>query len=145
MTFESTDWEFSNMSTETEYTQPEAGDQYLFIKHAEYDPDSARMDIEFRSLSNGAEFRVRFFMLTKEGKQNGFTGRVLRTLGKAINNEDKVLAPSDITGAVVRANVAFTVPKEEGGKSYPKIEEFLPVPEDLVQYSEKPDQYFLKE
>lgn len=145
MTFESTDWEYSNMTTETEFAQPEAGDQYLLIKHATYDPDSAHMDIEFVSLANGASFRIRFFMLTKEGKQNGFTGRVLRTLGKAVNNEDKVLAPGDIIGAVVRANVMFTTPKEEGGKSYPKVEEFLPVPKDLMDFSEKPDQYFIED
>lgn len=142
MTFESTEWEFSNMSTETEFAQPEAGDQYLRIESASYDPDAAHMDINFKSLGNGAEFRIRYFMLTKNGNQNGFTGRVLRTLGKAVNNEDKVLAPCDIEGAVVRANVQFTVPKEEGGKSYPKIEEFLPVPKDLLEYSGKPDQYF---
>jgi len=142
MTFESKDWEFSNMSTETEFVQPEAGDQYLYIESASYDPDSAHMDINFRSLGNGAEFRIRYFMLTKNGNQNGFTGRVLRTLGKAVNNEDKVLAPSDIEGAVVRANVMFTTPKEEGGKSYPKIEEFLPVSKDLAEFSGKPDQYF---
>ncbi len=142
MTFESTDWEYSNMSTETEFAQPEAGDQYLYIDSAVYDPDNARMDINFKSLSNGAEFRVRYFMLTKNGNQNGFTGRVLRSLGKAINNEDKVLAPCDIEKAVVRANVMFTAPKEEGGKAYPKIEEFLPVSKDLAEYSGRPDQYF---
>ena len=142
MTFESTDWEYSNMTTETEFAQPEAGDQYLYIKGATFDPDAAHMDINFKSLGNGAEFRIRYFMLTKNGSQNGFTGRVLRTLGRAVNNEDKVLAPSDITGAVVRANVMFTTPKEDGGKSYPKIEEFLPVSKDLAEYSDKPDQYF---
>ena len=143
MTFESTDWEFSDMPTETEFVQPEAGDQYLYIKNAMYNPDAYQMDIEFKSLTNGAEFRVRYFMLTKEGKKNGFTGKVLRTLGVAVNNEDKVLAPNDIVGAVVRANVQFTMPKADNGKSYPKIEEFLPVSESLIEYSDKKDQYFL--
>ncbi len=145
MTFESTDWEYSNMSTETAFTAPEAGDQYLYIENAMYDPDACHMDIEFKSLGNGASFRIRYFMLTKTGQQNGYTGRVLRSLGKAINNEDKVLAPGDIVGAVVRANVTFTIPKEEGAKTYPKIEEFLPVPQDLMEYSDKKDQYFLTE
>ena len=142
MTFESKEWEYSNMSTETEFAQPEAGDQYLYIDSVAYDRDNARLDINFRSLANGAEFRVRYFMLTKNGNQNGFTGKVLRSLGKAINNEDKVLAPEDTVGAVVRAVVSFTVPKEEGGKSYPKIEEFFPVPKDLMDFSSKKDQYF---
>lgn len=145
MVFKSTEWEYTNMATETEYTPVEAGDQYLYIQDATYYPDACHYDIEFKSLSNGAVFRIRYFMLTKEGKQNGFTGKVLHTLGKAINNEDVVLAPADIIGAVVRANVQFTVPKTEGGKAYPKVEEFHAVPEDLLQYSGKPDQYFLPE
>ena len=73
------------MATETEYTPVEAGDQYLYIQDATYYPDACHYDIEFKSLSNGAVFRIRYFMLTKEGKQNGFTGKVLHTLGKAIN------------------------------------------------------------
>ena len=143
MTFESTAWKYSDMTTETEFAQPIAGDQYLFIKAASFDPDAEHMDIEFQSLANGADFRIRFFMLTKEGKQNGFTGRVLKTLGRAINNEDKVLAPCDIIGAVVRANVTFTTPKDLNARAYPKVEEFLPVPEDLMEFSEKKDQYFI--
>lgn len=145
MTFESTDWEFSNMTDVADFIQVEPGDQYLYIESATYDPEACNMDINFKSLTNGATFRIRYFMLTKEGKQNSFTGRVLKSLGRAINDEDKVLAPCDIEGAVVRANVQMTVPKEEGGKSYPKVEEYLPIDESIMQYSGKPDQYFLKE
>ena len=139
MVFESKDWEFSNMTAEN--TQPEEGDQYLLIQSAMYNPDTAQMDINFKSLSNDATFRIRYFMLTKQGNHNGFTARVLRSLGKAVNNEDKVLAPCDIEGAVVRANVKFTVPKNEGDKTYPTIEEYLPIPEEVLGFSEKPDQY----
>ena len=145
MTFEPTEWEFSNMIDTPDFIQVETGDQYLYIESAEYDPNSCVMDVNFKSLSNGATFRIRYFMLTKEGKQNSFTGRVLRTMGKAICGKDIVLAPCDIINAVVRANVQMTVPKEEGGKSYPRIEEYLPIDEEIMQYSGKPDQYFVKE
>lgn len=142
MTFESTDWEFSNMTDKIEFVQVEPGDQYLRIESAVFDPDAYTMDINFESLTNGAKFRIRYFFKTKEGKDNGFTGRVLKTLGMAVNNENKVLPPCDIEGAVVRANVQMTQPKEEGGKSYPKVEEYLPITEEIMQYSLKPDQYY---
>ena len=142
MTFESTDWEFSNMTDKIEFVQVEPGDQYLRIESAVFDPDAYTMDINFESLTNGAKFPIRYFFKTKEGKDNGFTGRVLKSLGKAINNENKVLPPGDIEGAVVRANVQMTQPREEGGKSYPKVEEYLPITEEIMQYSLKPDQYY---
>ena len=142
MTFDSTKWEYSDMTDTVEFTQPEAGDQYLLIEEAVYDPDGAHMDIRFKSLANGAGFRLRYFFLTKDGKQNGFTGKVLKSLGRAINNEDVVLAPCDIIGAVVRANVILPPAKEPGAKVYPRIDEYLPIPEEMMMYSTKADQYY---
>ncbi len=145
MVFKSTDWEYSDMPTEGEFSQPEAGDQYLLIEKAEYDPTQEVTDIFFQSLLNSAQFRVRYYMKTKDGQKNWYTGKTLHSLGKAINNEDKALAPCDIIGAVVRATVNFTTPKVEGGKSYPVIDEFQPITEDIMEYSQKPEQYYLAE
>lgn len=142
MTFKSTDWEFSNMPSEA--AGPMVGEHYLVIEHAEYD-GFGHMDISFKSITDESSFRIRYFMFTKAGEPNTYTGRVLKSLGRAVNNEDKPLAPVDLEGAIVCGDVTYTVPKKDGDKAYPKIEEFRPVSKEFAEYSAKPDQYFYDE
>lgn len=161
MTFTPKQFKYSNMdeSKLQRYPSPEVGLQYLLIEGADYNEETEVFDVMFKSLSNEAKFRIRSFMLSKDGKPNYMSVHWHNMLGYACCGIKTALLPEDLIGCVVMANVNL----EPGWKDkkqyeedmrtkgtsdvtlYPQIpaDSFEPIPEDMMEFSQRPDQFYI--
>lgn len=139
MTFKITSWELSNEVEEV--TIPiEAGEHDLYITSASYDnsePSNPIYRIGLKSLQTNAEFTQAYWMnavdkstgaITKNKQARG----TLISLGKALFGvEVGIPFPEDIVDGVVHAEVKMSKPND-AGKTYARIYQYEPVPQDIA-------------
>jgi len=161
MTFTPKQFKYSNIDDTKlqRFPSVEAGPQFLIIENATYDPETEVFDVMFRSLSNEAKFRIRSFMLGKDGKPNYMSVHWHNMLGYACCGIKTALDPTDLIGCVVQATVGlepswkdkkqYQADMETKGESdvplYPQInaDTFEPIPEDMMAFSERQDQFYV--
>lgn len=148
MAFQSTKWEFSDVVDATQIPVEE-GTQYLLILDAIYNDESDEYTLSVKSLTNDAEFNLRYWLTTRD--QNGAllpnskSRGTLISLGVALAGEPiGIPNPIDIVGGVVQANVTMGKPNAKGNQ-YPRVYSFQAVPEDIVLGFATIDQYFLSD
>ena len=92
MTFTPKEFKYSNIDDTKlqRFPSVEAGPQFLIIENATYDPETEIFDVMFRSLSNEAKFRIRSFMLGKDGKPNYISVHWHNMLGLILFRPHKV-------------------------------------------------------
>lgn len=139
MAFKITPWGLSNEVEEI--TIPiEAGEHDLYITSASYDdsePSNPTYMIGLKSLQTNAEFTQTYWLnatdkvtgvITKNKQARG----TLITLGRALFGvEVGIPHPDDIVNGVVHAEVKMSKPNDKG-KSYARIYEYEPVPQDIA-------------
>lgn len=139
MAFKITPWGLSNEVEEV--TVPiEAGEHDLYITSASYDesePSNPIYKIGFKSLQTNAEF-TQAYWLNATDKDTGAIIKnkqargTLITLGRALFGvEVGIPHPNDIVDGVVHAEVKMSKPNDKG-KSYARIYEYEPVPQDIA-------------
>lgn len=161
MTFTPKEFKYANIDETTlqRFPSVESGLQYLLIQNATYNEETEVYDVMFKSLANEATFRIRTFMVNKDNKPNYMSVHWHNSLGYACCGVRTSLAPEDLIGCVVMADVQlkpnwkdekkYKEEMESTGKSdvplYPTIsaESIEPIPEDMMAYSERPDQFFV--
>jgi hypothetical protein len=146
MAFQRTEWEFSDVVDATQIPAEE-GVQYLLILDAIYNDESDEYTLSVKSLTNDAEFNLRYWLTTRD--QNGAllpnskSRGTLISLGVALAGEPiGIPNPVDIRGGVVQANVTMGKPNAKGVQ-YPRVYTFQAVPEDIVLGFATIDQYFI--
>lgn len=148
MAFQKTDWQYSDVIDPTQIPVEE-GAQYLLILDAIYNEESDEYTLSVKSLTNDAEFNLRYWLTTRD--QNGAllpnskSRGTLVSLGVALAGEPiGIPNPVDIKGGVVQANVTMGKPNAKGVQ-YPRVYTFQAVPEDIVLGFSAIDQYFLSD
>lgn len=164
MVFEPTKWEGSTIDVDPDMNydriDPEPGLQYLVITGASMDNSTARYSVDCMSLTNNAEFRLTYFF----GDKNDTSARPawvnkkqmgsVASLGIALTGKNYgVIAPKDVIGGVVMADVMVTESEKDGKiRHFARVYKFEPVPRDIAAaYSEikdgdgNVDQYFVDE
>lgn len=146
-----TNWAFSNEEPTSEYIDPVEGLQYLVIKSAEYNDDTAQYTLRVESLTNNAFFPLRYWLMRVDEATNmpvpdASQRRTLISLKKALYGPEAVGIPNpmDIVGCAVLAEVKLSKPNKDG-KRYGRIYNFKPVPEGVAKDFGNPEQYSLPE
>ena len=146
MVFQRTEWQYSDVVDATQIPAEE-GTQFLVILDAIYNDESDEYTLSVKSLTNEAEFNLRYWLTTRD--QNGAllpnskSRGTLISLGVALAGEPiGIPNPFDIRGGVVQANVSMGKPNAKGNQ-YPRVYSFQAVPEDIVLSFSAIDQYFL--
>lgn len=151
MTF--TSWEGSKINAEPKEFKIEVGPRHVKIDSAQYDPDTSRYDLTLEDLENGDKFTLAYWLMGKDKTgqpvQNRSVAGTFGTLGRAVYGpaydpaRDGVLAPCDLIGAVVIADIKLSQSKISGAQ-YRRVYTFLPVTDDMAVLSDLPGQFFLK-
>lgn len=149
MAFKTTSWNYENLAI-PEYTAPEEGEQYLYIRNAVCDESdkSSPYKITFESLSNNAVFTISYWMWVADKTTSEFSVgtkqcMTLVELGKALAGKSiGIPNPADIVGGVVLANVVMEPSKKDPSKSYARIYDYSPVPKDIAELATI-DQYYV--
>lgn len=146
MAFQRTEWQYSDVVDATQIPAEE-GAQFLMILDAIYNDESDEYTLSVKSLSNEAEFNLRYWLTTRD--QNGAllpnskSRGTLISLGVALAGEPiGIPNPVDIRGGVVQANVSMGKPNAKGVQ-YPRVYAFQAVPEDIALGFATIDQYFI--
>ena len=139
MAFKITPWGLSNEVEEI--TVPiEAGEHDLYITSASYDesePSNPIYKIGLKSLQTNAEFSQAYWLNTTDKDtgaiiKNKQARGTLITLGKALFGvEVGIPHPNDIIDGVVHAEVKMSKPNDKG-KSYARIYQYEPVPQEIA-------------
>ena len=145
MVFKTTEWKYSKEVDATQIPVTE-GVQYLFIKYATYSEESDEYAMTVQSLTNEAEFTLRYWLTSMDENgsilPNSKSRGTLISLGIALAGEPiGIPNPVDIIGGVVQANVLMSKPNAKGAQ-YPRAYSFHPVPEDIALVAQI-DQYYL--
>ena len=162
-------WEFSNINEEDykpQFKTVEAGEQYIYIADAQFDPETKKYVFDMTSLAEtGGSFKI-FQRLTKnDGSTNYYGLKWLNTLGYACSGYKTVLQPDEMIGCVFIGDVTLEpsfqdkARWEEDMKTkgisdvrlYPNInaDSIRPISEDMLDYSThvdengQKDQFFL--
>lgn len=148
MAFKTTNWQYSDV-VDTTQIPVEEGLQYLFIKDAVFKEDADEYTITVQSLSNEAEFPLRYWITSRdEGGAiipNSKSRGTLISLGTALAGEPIGLPnPVDIKGGVVQADVKMSAPSAKG-VCYPRVYYFQAVPEEIAQGFAAIEQYYITE
>lgn len=147
MAFRTTEWKYSNEIAAEDIPVKE-GPQYLQILNARHEEDSDVYTLFLKSLSNDAEFSVRYWLTSAEDGipvPNSRSRGTLISLGKALAGcPIGIPNPVDIVGGVVQADVRMSKPTSSGG-TYPRIYQFAPVPTEIVLGFGSIDQYSIEE
>lgn len=146
MAFKTTEWKYSKEEEHDDSVKP--GPQYIQIAGARYDDSQDIYELQVRSLTNDAEFSLRYWLTSvKEGgtpMPNSKSRGTLISLGKALaGTHIGIPNPKDVIGGVVQVDVVMT--KSTNGNSYPRVYQFYPVPKDIVEGFGAIDQYYLDE
>lgn len=148
MAFKKTEWEYSNVVDNTQIPV-QSGHQYLFIKDARYNKDDTEFILTVQSLSNEAEFTLRYWLTARD--QNGAivpnskARGTLVSLGTALAGEPiGIPNPVDIVGGVVLAEIVMSKPNDKGA-TYPRVYAFQPVPDEIALGFATIEQYYLTE
>ena len=146
MAFKKTEWKYSNEVDVTQIPVSE-GIQYLFIKYATHDEESDEYTLTVQSLTNEAEFTLRYWLTSRDEKgaviPNSRSRGTLISLGIALAGEPiGIPNPVDIIGGVVQANVLMSKPNAKGAQ-YPRVYAYLPVPEDIALVAQI-EQHFIE-
>lgn len=104
-------WEWSNKNEDDyrpQFKTVEAGEQYIYIDNAEYDPETKKYVFDMTSLSEtGGSFKI-FQRLTKnDGSTNFFGLKWLNALGYACSGYKTVLQADEMTGCVFLATITL--------------------------------------
>ena len=139
MAFKITPWGLSNEVEEI--TVPiEAGEHDLYITSASYDdsePANPVYKIGLKSLQTNAEFTQAYWLNSTDKDTGAITKNkqargTLITLGKALFGvEVGIPHPNDIIDGVVHAEVKMSKPNDKG-KSYARIYQYEPVPQEIA-------------
>lgn len=145
MVFKTTEWKYSKEVDATQIPVTE-GIQYVFIKYATYDEESDEYSLTVQSLTNEAEFTLRYWLtyVDESGAviPSSRSRGTLISLGIALAGEPiGIPNPVDIIGGVVQANVVMSKSNAKGAQ-YPRVYSFNPVPEDIALVAQI-DQYYL--
>lgn len=147
MEFKTTEWKYSREIAAEDIPVKE-GPQYLQILNARHDEDSDVYTLFLKSLTNDAEFSVRYWLTSAvEGvpQPNSRSRGTLISLGKALAGcPIGIPNPADVGGGVVQADVRMSKPSPSG-EVYPRIYQFSPVPMDIVLAFASIDQFGLEE
>lgn len=147
MAFKTTEWKYSNEIAAEDIPVKE-GLQYLQILSARHEDDSDVYTLFLKSLTNDAEFSVRYWLTSAEDGvpiPNARSRGTLISLGKALAGFPiGIPNPVDIVGGVVQADVRMSKPTPSGG-TYPRIYQFSPVPIDIALGFSSIEQYGLEE
>lgn len=143
-----TQWAFSDEKPADEYTKPVEGLQYLQIKKAEFNDDSSEYKLTLVSLTNNAFVNVRYWTDRVDSETgapvpNTSARRTLISLKKALYGPDAngIPNPVDIIDCAVLADVKMSPSKTDPMKSFPRIYDYKPVPEEVAKNFGNPDQY----
>ena len=104
-------WEWSNKNEDDyrpQFKTVEAGEQYIYIDNAEYDPETKKYVFDMTSLSEtGGSFKI-FQRLTKnDGSTNFFGLKWLNALGYACSGYKTVLQADEMAGCVFLATITL--------------------------------------
>lgn len=125
-------WELSKLVPKEKVPLSE-GEHILYIADAMYLPDECIYSIQFVSMSvDGESSTLKFYLKSKLSMDwNNATVGTMNSLTKAIDGptEEGILAPGDLKGKVVKADVKLSKPREYNGemRQYPNIYDFKPV------------------
>lgn len=154
-------WNYLNsISDKKSFTQAEPGEQICRVMFAEYDQDTQRFKIQWKSFLNGAEFQQTLFLLKKTGEPNGFSIRLLREIaasgygvppetastdGEMTLEKAMTQLTEDLMGLTIWTTVSLEPSKTDPSKSFAKVVETQPLNEwDLEGLGDeyRPDQFF---
>ena len=104
-------WEWSNKNEDDyrpQFKTVEAGEQYIYIDNAEYDPETKKYVFDMTSLSEtGGSFKI-FQRLTKnDGSTNFFGLKWLNAHGYACSGYKTVLQADEMAGCVFLATITL--------------------------------------
>lgn len=146
MVFKTTEWKYSN-EVAAEDIPVREGPQYLQILNARHEEDSDVYTLFLKSLTNDAEFSVRYWLTSAEDGvpvPNSKARGTLISLGKALAGFPiGIPNPMDIIGGVVQADVKMSKPSN--GNTYPRIYQFSPVPMEVALSFSSIEQYGLED
>lgn len=146
MAFKTTSWKYSNEIAPEDIPVAE-GAQYLQIINARYEEESDMYILFLKSLTNDAEFSLRYWLTSAEEGvpvPNSRSRGTLISLGKALAGEPiGIPSPADIVGGVVQADVRMN--KAQNGNTYPRVYQFAPVPITIVESFGSIEQYGLED
>ena len=149
MAFKVTEWAYQNMDV-SEPAEVEEGVQYLSIMGASFEEDSGIYSIQFKSLSNEAQFTIKYWTVFA-GKDGFITPNVrsrqtLVTLGTALAGTPiGIPNPVDIVGGVVMAKVVLNPSKTNPDRKFTNIYSYDPVPESIALGFANIDQYYVED
>lgn len=156
MTF--TKWEFTKPIDLGESSIPvEVGLRTLKINNAYYDPEKYQYTLEVEDIENGAKFNLRYWLqnveekivngqVVKEVSENKTSNGVFCSLGKALYGDDYdplrdgILAPLDVIGRIVIADVKLGKPSNNGIQ-YPRVYRYVMAYEADSWASEQPQKF----
>lgn len=119
--------------------------QYSAEKESEKDTYSVQIECLEGGVDAGAKATLTYWLKNKDrGTYNSSVLGTLKSLGKAVFGsrfEDAVPAPTDITGAVVMADIKFGKPNAQGAV-YPRVYQWAPAPQEFSVFSDKEGQYY---
>lgn len=146
MVFQTTEWKYSKEVDATQIPVVE-GTQFLQIIDARYSDETDEYSITVKSLTNDAEFNLRYWLTSRDENgailPNSKARGTLISLGTALAGQPiGIPNPVNIKGGVVQANVTMGKPNAKGNQ-YPRVYSFQAVPEDIVLAFSTIDQYFL--
>lgn len=154
-------WEYSNLNEEEyrpQFKTVEAGEQYIHIDDAQFDPQSKKYVFDMTSLAEtGGSFKI-FQRLTKnDGTTNYFGLKWLNALGFACSGYKTVLQADEMKGCVFLATVTLEPSFQDKKrweddmatkgisdvKLYPVInpDTISPVTRDLEEFSTHVDEF----
>lgn len=149
MAFKMTPWKYDD-EVEEAVIPIEAGEHDLYIMSASIDesvPANPVYRLGFKSLQTNAEFTIAYW-LNSEDKATGAIVKnkqargTLISLKKALFGVDVGMPnPEDIVGGVVHAEVKMSKPND-AGKTYVRIYQYEPVPQDIAAVAEI-EQYYI--
>ena len=148
MGFKATEWEFSDV-VDNKTIPPVEGEQYAQIVSASYNDKDGTYKITVQSLTNNAEFDIRYWLFQRDEDSGAFLPNsrdrgTLVTLGVALAGEPiGIPNPVDIIGCYVKFELKLSKPDAKGN-SYPRVYKFMAVPEDIAILSPK-EQYYTTE
>ena len=162
-------WEYSNLNEEEyrpQFKTVEAGEQYIYIDNAEFDPETKKYIFDMTSLAEtGGSFKIFQRLVKNDGSTNYFGLKWLNALGYACSGYKTVLQADEMTGCVFLGTITMEpsfqdkARWEEDMKTkgvsdvrlYPVInpDSIRPISEDMLDYSThvdengEKDQFFL--